>query len=105
MRRFAAKFVPSLPNDNRKHSRIFACNDQAKEDRNVLSQFSLFPKMKIGLNEVRSKDIAEIQVESLAVLDQHLETGVALGPVHKPQMGTALKETMFFLMARQPLGA
>jgi len=51
--------------------------------------------MKIELNGGRSSDIAEIRTESLAVLDQHLETGVpetlpaitvALGPVRKPQM-------------------
>ena len=49
--------------------------------------------MKIELNGGRSSDIAEIRTESLAVLDQHLETDipetlpavtVALGPVRKP---------------------
>jgi len=59
--------------------------------------------MKIELNGGRSSDIAEIRTESLAVLDQHLETGVpetlpavtvALGPVPKPQMWTALKKTI-----------
>lgn len=37
IRRIAAKFVPSPPNDNRKHSPISVCNDHAKEDRYFLS--------------------------------------------------------------------
>jgi hypothetical protein len=61
--------------------------------------------MKIELNGGRSSDIAEIRTESLAVLDLHLETGVpktlpavtvtvALSPVRKPQMWSALKKTI-----------
>jgi hypothetical protein len=59
--------------------------------------------MKIELNGGRSSDSAEIRTDSLAVLDQHLETGVpetlpavtvAMGPVRKPQMWIALKKTI-----------
>jgi len=59
--------------------------------------------MKIELNGGRYSDIAEIRTESLAVLDQHLETGIpetlpavtaTVGPVRKPQTWTALKKTI-----------
>lgn len=55
--------------------------------------------MKIELNGGGSSDIAEIRTESVAVLDQHLEMEVPSvkitpGPVRKPQMWNALKNTI-----------
>jgi hypothetical protein len=59
--------------------------------------------MKIELNWGRSSDIAEVRTESLAVLDQLLETGIpetlpgvtaTVGSVGKPQTWTALKKTI-----------
>jgi len=69
--------------------------------------------MKIELNGGRSSDIAEIRTESLAVLDQHLETGVpetlpavtvALGPYTQTPNVECFEEDNTNLQIRQTRG-